>query len=203
MITLVTGGSGSGKSEYAESRILSCGAGARFYVATMEPYGEEGRKRVERHRKLRRGKGFFTVECPRGLENLRLPEVQISQMRLSQTPLSGLQEDVEDICGPEKTPSFVLLECVMNLTANELFGQEGEAAQEVENRILRGIVSLAKQADYLVIVTGQVGDDGIRYAEETMDYIRLLGRINQRLAAMADETVEIVCGLADTGVFFA
>lgn len=194
MITLVTGGSGSGKSEYAESRILSRGAGARFYVATMEPYGEEGRKRVERHRKLRQGKGFFTVECPRHLENLRLPEVQLSQIQLSKT-----QENVEDTCGQEKVPNSVLLECVMNLTANELFGQEGETAQEVENRILRGIASLAKQADYLVIVTGQVGDDGIRYAEETMDYIRLLGRINQRLAAMADETVEIVCGLADTG----
>ena len=46
---LVTGGSGSGKSEYAEQRILESGFSLRYYVATMEVFGEEGRKRVEKH----------------------------------------------------------------------------------------------------------------------------------------------------------
>lgn len=30
----------------------------------MRVYGEEGVRRVERHRKLRAGKGFQTAECP-------------------------------------------------------------------------------------------------------------------------------------------
>ena len=44
----------------------------RFYVACMEVYGEEGRRKVERHRALRAGKGFVTLERPRGLSGLSL-----------------------------------------------------------------------------------------------------------------------------------
>lgn len=40
MITLVTGGSGSGKSEYAEGLILDSPCSRRFYVATMIAYGK-------------------------------------------------------------------------------------------------------------------------------------------------------------------
>ena len=40
MITLVTGGSGSGKSEYAEGLILDSSCSRRFYVATMIAYGK-------------------------------------------------------------------------------------------------------------------------------------------------------------------
>ena len=58
MITLVTGGSGSGKSEYAEGLLLECEDCARYYIATMEP-GGEGRRRVERHKRLRRGRDLL------------------------------------------------------------------------------------------------------------------------------------------------
>ena len=53
MMAVVTGGSGSGKSAFAEDKILSLGQGKRFYIATMHPYDEESYKRVERHRKMR------------------------------------------------------------------------------------------------------------------------------------------------------
>lgn len=64
MIILVTGGAASGKSELAEriSQKLTCGSMA--YCATMQISDEESRRRVERHRLLRAGKGFDTVECP-------------------------------------------------------------------------------------------------------------------------------------------
>ena len=74
MITLVTGGSGSGKSEYAEGLLLECEDCARYYIATMEAWGEEGRRRVERHKRLRRGKGFITIEQPREVGSLSFPE---------------------------------------------------------------------------------------------------------------------------------
>ena len=54
MFALIFGGSGSGKSEYAEK--LSCELAQKnekYYIATMIPYGEEGKKRVESHKKLR------------------------------------------------------------------------------------------------------------------------------------------------------
>ena len=39
---LITGGSGSGKSAYGEKRILEAGEMTRYYIATMEVFGEEG-----------------------------------------------------------------------------------------------------------------------------------------------------------------
>ena len=47
MLTLVLGGSASGKSEYAEQLVLEAGAGPRFYIATMEPYDEECLRRMQ------------------------------------------------------------------------------------------------------------------------------------------------------------
>jgi len=73
MLTLVTGGSGSGKSAFAEDRVLSFGDARRIYIATMHPFDEESHKRIERHQKMRAGKGFETVECYTGLKNVKLP----------------------------------------------------------------------------------------------------------------------------------
>ena len=44
MLTLVTGGSGSGKSAFAEDRVLSFGDAQRIYIATMHPFDEESIK---------------------------------------------------------------------------------------------------------------------------------------------------------------
>ena len=43
MMEVVTGGSGSGKSAYAEQKIcgLQQGTGRLYYIATMYPYGSE------------------------------------------------------------------------------------------------------------------------------------------------------------------
>ena len=41
MMTVVTGGSGSGKSAFAEEKIVSFGPAKRIYIATMHPYDEE------------------------------------------------------------------------------------------------------------------------------------------------------------------
>ena len=66
MIALVIGGSGSGKSAYAEQMaVKAAGNGSLYYVATMQVYDEEGKKKVERHQKMRAGKGFLTIEQPR------------------------------------------------------------------------------------------------------------------------------------------
>lgn len=73
MLILVTGGSGSGKSAFAEDRILSLGEAKRIYIATMHPFDQESFKRIERHRKMRAGKGFDTIECYTGLRMYRFP----------------------------------------------------------------------------------------------------------------------------------
>lgn len=51
MIHLVTGGSGSGKSEYAENWLTGRNKkdGTYIYIATMQPYTEETMKKIEKN----------------------------------------------------------------------------------------------------------------------------------------------------------
>ena len=73
MLILVSGGSASGKSEFAESLVLQSGCDRRYYLATMIPYDEECRRRISRHRKMRAAKGFETIEVPVRLRGISFP----------------------------------------------------------------------------------------------------------------------------------
>lgn len=101
MLILVSGGSASGKSKYAEDLAARTPPGERIYVATMRVWDEESRRRVERHRAMRAGKGFRTEERPVHLDHMPVP-----------------------------AGSAVLLEDLSNLTANEWFGPEGPEGAE-------------------------------------------------------------------------
>ena len=92
MIVLVTGGSGCGKSTWAEKLIASLPDEKRIYIATMQVYDEESVRRVARHRAQRADKGFRTIECEKDLASA----------------------DIEE-------GSIVLLEDLVNLMANEMF----------------------------------------------------------------------------------
>lgn len=50
MLVVVTGGSGSGKSAFAEETVLSFGEARRLYIATMQAFDEESHRRIRRHR---------------------------------------------------------------------------------------------------------------------------------------------------------
>ena len=84
MFYLITGGSGSGKSEYAENLARKLGkstapdteAAPLYYIATMRVWDEEGRARVRKHRLQREGKGFLTLERFTDMEKLELPETK-------------------------------------------------------------------------------------------------------------------------------
>ena len=106
MLIIVTGGSASGKSEYAENLVPN--AGSRVYLATMEPFGAEAEARIARHRKLREGKGFETIECP----------VNIG--------------DCFEACRGR----HVLLEDLPNLVANEMFSSHAHSTAGIAAQIL-------------------------------------------------------------------
>ena len=91
MFHVVTGGSGSGKSAYAEQCILDFQGENRIYIATMYPFDEESHRRIARHRAMRAEKKFTTMERYTDLEHLTIP--------------SGAD---------------VLLECMSNLVANDV-----------------------------------------------------------------------------------
>ena len=178
MIILVTGASASGKSRYAEELVLKQETGARIYIATMHAWDEESKERIRRHQEMRSRKRFVTVECTAGLKTLNLCDY--------------LQQ-VSAVAG-QGSPVTVLLECMSNLTANELF-EQGGSERDVTGRILGGVLHLAKQAETLIIVTNEVFSDEGNYEKETKTYLNILGQINQQLAAIADEVIEVVFGI--------
>ena len=92
MILMVTGGSGCGKSTWAEKLVASLPNENRVYIATMQVYDDESVQRVARHRAQRADKGFTTIECEKDLASADVPE-----------------------------DSTVLLEDLVNLMANEMF----------------------------------------------------------------------------------
>ncbi len=169
MVHTVTGGSGSGKSAYAEEWLTQHGKdGHLLYIATMKPFTEEAAEKIARHQRMRAGKRFAAIECYSGLKRLDVPE-----------------------------NAGILLECVSNLTANELYGEEGRMKdwREALEDITGGIWHLAQQTECLVIVTNEVNSDINGYSEETECYRKLLGMVNQRLAKMSDRVTEVVYGI--------
>ena len=167
MFTLVIGGAASGKSGYAEGLVLLSPHRPRYYIATMEPFGEEGRRRVEKHRRMRADKEFETVECYHTLPSVRLPQ-----------------------------RGTVLLECIGNLVANELYSPGGAGSVErALSAIVGGVDALLDQCADLVVVSNEVFTGGADYAGGTMDYLRLVAGANRALAKRADRVCEVACGL--------
>ena len=46
-----------------------------------------------------------------------------------------------------------------------------------------------------MVVTNELFSDGIRYDQETADYLSALARLNVAVAAEADQVYEVVCGI--------
>lgn len=101
MFTFIIGGSASGKSEYAEQHVLSL-SGGRVYIATLEPWDDECRKRILKHQNARARRGFQTIECYRGLDRLTVPE-----------------------------GSNILLDGLGNLVAGELYSPDGQGTEAI------------------------------------------------------------------------
>ena len=194
MLYIVTGGSGSGKSEYAEQTAVQCRnrtGGTLWYLATMRIWDDEGRKRVERHRRMRAAKGFETIERYTGLETLELREAfeELNPAGLDAEQETDSLKYWESRRVAQK--QVLLLECMSNLVLNEFYDQENGA----EERILQGIKHLQKQCGDLIIVTNEIFSDGVTYEPESERYIELLGRINRELGQMADSVTEVVYGI--------
>lgn len=202
MMYLIIGGSGSGKSAYAEELLFSLpDAGKKYYIATMQVCDEESRRRVQKHRKQREGKRFDTIEQP--------------------VHVSGALTQMD--AGKKSA----MLECVSNLVANEMFAKDiyvedmyaddphvedmhtddcdvketglkkskDCSAEAVADKIVDDIMKLHQPLQQLVIVSNNVFEDGVSYDEMTMEYIKTMGIVNQKLAAVSDVVTEVVVGI--------
>lgn len=176
MTILIIGQPDSGKSALAERTALELSEpDERIYIACMIPFGEEGRARVERHRSMREGKGFVTIEEPFDI-------------------CSALEEYAFSFSGTEDLlrGKTVLLECVSNLCANELFERHTDPDRAAD-KIINDIKQLAGMIENLVIVSNHFENDG-SFDEETALYAEALDRINERLIPLADRYISLIDG---------
>lgn len=163
MTVLLIGGSASGKSEYAEQIALALG-GSKLYLATMYPFGEEAQKRIQRHRTLRARKGFNTTDC---------------YLDISSVNLAGFDT--------------VLVECMSNLLANELYREDKIATPEaIAEKIFSDLLFIQQKVKHLVIVSNDVNHDGGRYSSETTLYIEQMEKLNGFLSQLSDRVIEVV-----------
>jgi len=169
MVILITGGSGSGKSSYGEDLAEKLNKSELIYIATMKPYGSEGIERVEKHKKQREGKGFKTIEIYENLHTLDL-----------------------------STRPTVLLECMSNLLANEMFREDisldSIVLEEISEKIITGVTHLIKSCQNVIIISNEIFGDGDSLYESTRNYTKCLGYINQRLSTLSDVMCEVIYG---------
>lgn len=189
MLSLVTGGAASGKSEYAE-QIAQISAEPRIYLATM-PRIPEAEERIRKHTERRKNLGFQTIEDPY----------------------------LSDLSDRNEKAGTILLEDLPNLLANRLFSHvqqeeipRGDSSscfsddpgtsdnicekdRKILEALLRDIRCLNEKTEHLIIVSGDIFRDGISYSDDTKRYVELLGMLHSVLAEMADRVVEVVCGI--------
>ena len=173
MIVLVTGGARSGKSTFAES--LYKDKDHVVYIATAKVYDDEMEKRVQLHQKSR-------------------PEIWRTY------------EGNYDLTGSLGDEENYLLDCITVLTSNIMFDISKDMEKisyEIQNQIeekvleeIKALIDEVKRKDYnLTLVTNEVGSSIVPEHHISRVFRDIQGRVNQRIAALADQVYLVVCGI--------
>jgi adenosylcobinamide kinase / adenosylcobinamide-phosphate guanylyltransferase len=170
-INLITGGSRSGKSSYAQTMAEAL-SGPRAYIATCLPLDDEMTARIAKHQAQRQASQWLTIEEPLALSDaLR----KISESR---------------VC---------LVDC-LTLWVNNLLHEAGKRGQTMTESDLvlhcRDVLAACSECDGTVIfVTNEVGMGIVPDNPISRHFRDLAGRCNQIMAAGADRVVLVVSGL--------
>lgn len=173
-LTLVLGGTRSGKSLYAEKIASSHGPNV-LYIATAEIWPGEGsmEDRVRLHR-ARRPATWETLECPRGIAEA-----------LARTPELLASRDA------------AMLDCMTllmtNLMTESMKNAEAERAMEHELDAL--LAAIAASSVPWVVVSAETGLGLVSPDPATRLFCDVLGLANQKMAAAAGAVVLTVAGL--------
>ncbi|MBN6186766.1 bifunctional adenosylcobinamide kinase/adenosylcobinamide-phosphate guanylyltransferase [Aneurinibacillus sp. BA2021] len=171
-IILVTGGVRSGKSAFAERLAAERGASV-LYVATGVCTDEEMERRIAMHRE-RRPASWGTSETPYG---------------------------AADGVDAYHAYDAVLFDCVSTWISNLLIAvpeerlrDEGETAR-IMNEVERWLASAKQYAGTLIVVTSETGLGGVAMSRLGRWFQDLLGMVNQRIAAEAEEAYAVLSGI--------
>ena len=174
-LTLVLGGARSGKSHHAEQLALQC-TGPVTYVATAREGDEEMQLRVALHR-ARRPANWGLAEEP----------VRLAEALYTHTQHGGC----------------VLVDCRTLWLNNLLFSEHHEypdtglitppPAWTAEIDAL--LTALPLLPGEVILVSNEVGLGVVPMGAITRFYVDELGRLNQRLAALADNVHLLVAGI--------
>lgn len=172
-IVLVTGGSRSGKSTFAEKYAAKFGMKIA-YVATAQVRDDEMKHRVDLHQK-RRPSSWKTYECP-------------------------LDAD-KAITDAAAAHDMILFDCITlyitNVLLEDYHEHEIEKHYETIQTAVTRLVESAKSADSTVVfVTNEVGYGIVPGDALSREYRDLSGLANQMIARAADEVYLVTCGLA-------
>ena len=173
-VTLVLGGIRSGKSAFAEELAGRSGEPV-LYVATGQAFDDEMEGRIRRHRE-RRPANWRTLEEP-----LSLPE--------------SLNQYFETNSGA----GVILLDSVDVWISNLMLAREEEETDATEGIALESLdstLTLCRQgAMEAVLVSSEVGLSPVSPNHLGRQFQDLLGTVNQRAAAQADEVFLVVAGI--------
>ena len=173
MITLVTGGARSGKSTFAEN--IYKDIEDVVYIATSIVEDDEMEDRVKLHRE-QRPDYWRTFEGYEGLVRA-----------------VGAEENY-------------LLDCITVMTSNIMFKNSKdeerisrELQKSIEDEIilnLENLIEVIREKGYnLVLVTNEVGDSGVPEHHLARVFRDIQGRVNQRIAQIADSCYLVCCGI--------
>lgn len=173
-LILVTGGSRSGKSDFAQQRAEDI-PGSHLFIATCPSTGMQDTEmdaRIHRHQQDREGKGWQTIEEP----------LQIAQ-RLSD-------------CEPDST---ILIDCLTLWVNNLMYAAEIKGQQVNEEHIKEQAKLLAravgKHRGTVFMVTNEVGLGIVPDNPAARLYRDLVGRCNQVMGWAADQVFLVTCGI--------
>jgi adenosylcobinamide kinase/adenosylcobinamide-phosphate guanylyltransferase len=179
-LILILGGARAGKSAYAEQLVRDYGSRV-LYVATAEAKDEEMRARVEAHR-AGRPATWRTLEA----------STNVGQTLLNSSPVADV----------------ILLDCITLLVTNIVLAHGGDVAEEtiapeheaaIQSAVTAEIDSLLAAQQQLgwpmLVVSNEVGMGLVPPYPLGRLYRDVLGRANQRLAAVADRVYLLVAGL--------
>lgn len=170
-IVLVSGGSRSGKSDFAR-KLAEDIIGPRVFIATCPPVDWEIRARIHKHKMDRMNSNWHTVEETVDLVGALRKSLAFDTMLVDCITLwiNNLMEDADN---------------------KDLRFDESHAIERCEE--LKEMTSMIKGT--IVLVTNEVGMGIVPADRRTRLYRDLVGRANQEIAGWADEVYLVSCGL--------